>query len=78
MSRMAKHRVVRLAIALNPQEAAMWEQALDGEGIRCVVVGETLGSFGVAFPGSVQPEIWVFEHDADRGKAILESLRKGE
>lgn len=78
MSTSADDRLVRLATASNPQEAALWQQALDAEGIRCRVVGEMLGSFGAVYPGSVQPEIWVFQSDADRARAILQSGRKDE
>ena len=77
MSGSADDRIVRLATASNPQEAALWQQALEAEGIRCRVVGETLGSFGVVYPGSVQPEIWVFESDVDRARAALQGSRKG-
>jgi Putative prokaryotic signal transducing protein len=77
MSASVENRIVRLATASNPQEAARWQQALEAEGIRCRVVGEMLGSFGVVYPGSVQPEIWVFESDVDRAIAVLESSRKG-
>ena len=77
MSGTADDRIVRLATASNPQEAALWQQALEAEGIRCRVAGETLGSFGVVYPGSVQPEIWVFESDIDRARAVLQSSRKG-
>jgi hypothetical protein len=69
-------RIVRLATASNPQQAALWQQALDSEGIHCRVVGETLGSFGVVYAGSVQPEIWVFERDVDRARKVLESPPK--
>jgi len=78
MSASAEDRVVRLATASNPQEAALWQQALEAEGIRCRLVGEMLGSFGVVYPGSVQPEIWVFESDVDRARAVLQSGRKSE
>ena len=43
MSASAENRIVRLAAASNPQEAAQWRQALEAEGIRCRVVGEMLG-----------------------------------
>jgi hypothetical protein len=77
MSASADDRIIRLATAANPQEAALWKQSLEAEGIRCRVVGEMLGSFGVVYPGSVQPEIWVFESDVERAKAVLQSSRKG-
>ena len=78
MSGTAGDRIVRLATASNPQEAALWQQAPEAEGIHCRVVGEMLGSFGVVYPGSVQPEIWVFESDVDRARAVLQSGRKSE
>jgi hypothetical protein len=73
MSGTTDDRIVRLATASNPQQAALWQQALEGEGIRCRIVGEMLGSFGVVYPGSVQPEIWVFESDVERARGVLES-----
>jgi hypothetical protein len=76
MNGTSEDRIVRLATASNPQEAALWQQALEAEGIRCRVVGEMLGSFGVVSPGSVQPEIWVFESDVARARTVLESRAK--
>jgi hypothetical protein len=76
MSGSAEDRVVRVATASDPQEAALWQQALQADGIRCRVVGETLGSFGVVYPGSVQPEIWVFESDIDRARTVLQNHRQ--
>jgi hypothetical protein len=78
MTGSADDRIVRLATASNPQEAALWQQALEAEGIRCRVVGENLGSFGVVYPGSVQPEIWVFQADVERARAVLQGSQKGE
>jgi hypothetical protein len=78
MSASTDDRLVRLATASNPQEAALWQQALEAERIPCRVVGDTLGSFGVVYPGSIQPEIWVFESDVDRAKAVLQSNRRSE
>jgi hypothetical protein len=75
MSTPADDRIVRLAAASNPQEAALWQQALEAEGIPCRVVGEMLGSFGVVYPGSIQPEIWVLGADADRARAVLQGDR---
>ena len=76
MSGTTDDRIVRLATASNPEEAALRQQALEAEGIRCRVVGEMLGSFGVVYPGAVQPEIWVFESDVDRARTVLESRTK--
>ena len=38
--------IVHLATATNPPEAHLWRQALEGEGIRCHVVGEYLDGGG--------------------------------
>jgi hypothetical protein len=75
MSASSDDSIVRLATAANPQEASLWQQALEAEGIRCRIVGEMLGSFGVVYPGSVRPEIWVFESDVDRARAVLQNGR---
>jgi hypothetical protein len=72
----ADDRIVRLATASNPLEATPWQQALKTAGVRCRVVGEMLGSFGVVYPGSVRPEIWVFESDWDRARAVLQNQHK--
>ncbi len=77
MPRADGDNIVRLATAASPQEAALWQQALEAAGIRCRVVGDYLGSFGVVPPGHPVPEVWVFQRDADRAKAILESSRAG-
>jgi hypothetical protein len=62
--------IVRLATAKNPAMANIWEQALEAEGIRCMVVGDYLdASFG-DIPG-LQPELWVFRRDLHRGQAII-------
>jgi Putative prokaryotic signal transducing protein len=67
--------IVRLATAGDPQEAHLWRQALEGEGIRCHVVGEYLGSFGVAPPGHPVPEVWVLRRDAERARQILDQVQ---
>jgi putative signal transducing protein len=68
--------IVRLVTASSPQEAHLWRQALEDEGIRCRVVGEYLGSFGVVYPGHPVPELWVHRDDAERAQAILEGSKK--
>ena len=68
--------IVRLVIAGSPQEAQLWRQALEEEGISCRVVGEYLGSFGIVPPGHPVPELWVHQEDAERAQAILKGLRK--
>ena len=68
--------IVRLVMASSPQEAHLWRQALEDQGIRCRVVGEYLGGFGVVPPGHPVPELWVHQEDAERAQAILEGFRK--
>ena len=68
--------IVRLATASNPQEAHLWRQALKEQGIRCRVVGDYLGSFGIVPPGHAVPELWVHCNDAERARSILDGLRK--
>ena len=68
--------IVRLVTASSPQEAHLWRQALEDEGIRCRVVGEYLGSFGVVPPGHPVPELWVHQEDAERARAVLERLQE--
>jgi hypothetical protein len=68
--------IVRLVTASSPQEAHLWRQALEDEGIRCRVVGEYIGSFGVVYPGHPVPELWVHKEDAERAQAILGGFKK--
>jgi hypothetical protein len=70
-------KIVRLATASSPQEAHLWRQALEDEGIRCQVVGEYLGGFGIVPPGHAVPELWVRREQAERAQAVLEKLQKG-
>jgi hypothetical protein len=66
--------IVRLVTASNPQQAHLWRQALEDQGIRYRVVGEYLGSFGVVPPGYPVAELWVHQEDAERAQGILEGL----
>jgi hypothetical protein len=68
--------IVRLGTTSSPQEAQLWRQALEDEGIRCRVVGDYLGSFGVVYPGHPAPDLWVHRDDAERARAVLEGLKK--
>ena len=62
--------VVRLAVARNPVEAHIWEQALRDEGIQARVVGDFLdASFG-DLSGTL-PEVWVHRDDAARAEEVL-------
>jgi hypothetical protein len=76
MSDQHGEEIVRLVTASSPQEAHLWRQALEDEGVRCRVVGEYLGGFGVVPPGHPVPELWVHQEDAERAQAILEGFRK--
>jgi hypothetical protein len=68
--------IVRLVTGNSPQEAHLWRQSLEDLGIRCRVVGEYLGSFGVVYPGHPVPELGVHREDAKRAQAILEGLQE--
>ena len=76
MSDRPGQEIVRLVTASSPQEAHLWRQALADEGIRCRVVGEYLGSFGVVYPGHPVPELWVHQEDAERARVVLERLQE--
>ena len=76
MSDRPGQEIVRLVTASRPQEAHLWRQALEDEGVRCQVVGEYLGSFGVVYPGHPVPELWVHQEDAERARAVLERLQE--
>jgi hypothetical protein len=67
--------VVQLVTASDPQQARLWRQALEDQGIRCPVAGKYLGGFAVAPPGYPVPELWVHQEDAERAQAILAGLR---
>jgi hypothetical protein len=56
--------------------AQLWEQALEGQEIRCRVAGESLGGFGVVYPVHPGPEFWVRRDDAERAQAIREGLQE--
>jgi hypothetical protein len=63
--------IVRLATAGNPQEAYLWQQALEEEGIQARVVGDMLDA-GLGDVGGIRPEVWVHRNDADRARALLD------
>ncbi len=68
--------IVRLTTARNLQEAHLWKQALEQEGIRCQVVGDYL----TEAPEGVHPfcsELWVFGNDVEKAKAILGKSQQG-
>jgi hypothetical protein len=67
---------VRLVNASRPQQAQLWRQALEGQGIPCRVAGESLGGFGVVYPGHPGPEFWVRRDDAERAQAVLKGSQE--
>jgi hypothetical protein len=67
--------IVRLVAAGGPQQAQLWRQALEGQGVRCRVVSESLGGSGVAYPGHPVPELGVHKEGAERAQAIREGLK---
>ncbi len=69
---MQNDEIVRLATATNPQEAYLWRQALEDEGIRCQVVGDYLDAGVGDIPG-LRPELWVHREDLDRARTLLEA-----
>ncbi len=72
MTRTPGDEIVRLTTARDLQEAHLWKQALEEEGIRCRVVGDHLTEgFGIGFIFAY-PELWVFRGDVENAKAILE------
>ena len=64
--------IVRLASATNPQEAYLWQQALEEEGIQSRVVGDMLDAGLGDVPG-IRPEVWVHRDDFDRARKILQA-----
>lgn len=62
--------LVRLAAAANPFQAHIWQQALQGEGIRCQVLGDYLDAGIGDIPG-MTAEVWVEAADAARAEVIL-------
>jgi carbon storage regulator len=68
--------LVRLATASSRQGAHRQREALEDEGIRCQLVGEYLGGFGIIPPGHPVPDLWVYREDAERAKAVLNGFQK--
>ncbi len=73
---MAKDEIVCAAKAANSAEAALWQHALEAEGVQCKVVGGHLEAIiGEIPPG--QTELWVRRVDLERAQAILAARRGG-
>lgn len=64
------HDVVRLAQASTPQEAHIWRQALETEGIEAKVVGDYLDA-GLGDISSLRAEVWVHRDDLARAEEVL-------
>jgi len=62
--------IVRLATAVHPMQAHIWEQALLAEGIRCKVVGDYLDAGLGDIPG-LSSEVWVHKDDLARAEEVL-------
>lgn len=62
--------IVRIATALNPEQAYIWRDALEAEGIKCQVVGDYLDA-GIGNISGLSPEIWVHRDDAERAAGVL-------
>ena len=71
-----QYDLVRLATAANPFQAHIWQQALQGEGIRCQVLGDYLDAGIGDIPG-MTAEVWVEPADAARAEAILRQHQPG-
>jgi hypothetical protein len=65
-----EHDLVRLTTAANSFQAHIWQQGLEGEGIRCQVLGDYLDGGIGDIPG-ITAEIWVESGDLARAEAIL-------
>jgi hypothetical protein len=70
MSAEQEDEIVRLATALTPEQAYIWRDALQAEGISCQVVGDYLDA-GIGDISGLSPEIWVHRDDVDRATRIL-------
>jgi Putative prokaryotic signal transducing protein len=71
-----QHDLVRLTTAANPFQAHIWQQALQGEGIRCQVLGDYLDAGIGDIPG-MTAEVWVEPAEAARAEAILRQHQPG-
>src|SRR5260370_40959185 len=68
--------IVRLVTAENPAQAHIWEQALQAEGIKCMVVGDYLdASFG-DIPG-LKPALWGHRRDVRPAEEMVNESRAG-
>jgi hypothetical protein len=67
--------VVRVATALNPAQAHIWQQALEAEGIQSQVVGDYLDAGLGDIPG-VTAELWVHRDDLARAEEVLRQGRQ--
>jgi carbon storage regulator len=68
--------IVPLATACSRRGAHRRRQKLEDEVIRCQLVGENLGGFGIIPPGHQVPELWVYREYAERATAILNTFEK--
>lgn len=67
--------VVRLAHAVTPAQAHIWQQRLQEEGIECHVVGDYLDAGLGDIPG-MQSEVWVHRGDFARAEEVLRRIQE--
>jgi len=72
---MTNDEIVRVASAVNPVEAHVWQQGLEAEGIRCQLVGDYLDA-GIGDVPGFRAELWVHREDLERAAAILAAHQK--
>jgi hypothetical protein len=70
-----RDEIVRLAHAVNPVEAHIWEEALQAEGIKCRVTGDYL-DVGIGNIPGLRAEVWVRKEDLPRAEEILRSVQE--
>ena len=62
--------IVPLTTASTPAQAHLWQQVLDGAGIRSEVVGDYLDAGIGDIPG-FRAELWVHRDDMERALEVL-------
>ena len=67
--------IARVGTVSNPQEAQLWRQILEENGIRCQVVGEHLEQLFGAIPPTY-PEVWVHRSELERARKVIDEYRR--
>jgi hypothetical protein len=68
---MSDATTVRLSSAGTLQEANAWRLALEQQGVRCRVVGDSSAAGNGVGTAGMRPEVWIQAEDWDKAKAIL-------